>query len=218
MARRTVVFALLAAALAAPAARADGDPASDVLLSIDVFIPYQADLAPGSAAVLTKTVREAKQRGYKIRVAVIPRRFDLGLVTPLWLKPQRYAQFLAQELSYVYKGRLLVVMPNGYGTYWCVAGGTSECAHGKPLAVERRVLARLPSARTSGKDVAAAAAVAVRKLAAAHGVTLVPVAAPKQPGAHDETGDRLRIGAVFVTALVLGGAIWLLLRYRRRRA
>ena len=42
---------------------------------------------------------------------------DLGSVTELWRQPQNYARFLAQELSLLYRGPLLVVMPNGYGRY-----------------------------------------------------------------------------------------------------
>ena len=36
-------------------------------------------------------------------------------MTELWRQPQNYARFLGQELSLVYRGTLLVVMPNGFG-------------------------------------------------------------------------------------------------------
>ena len=52
----------------------------------------------------------------------------------LWRQPQKYAQFLGQELFYVYKGRLLIAMPNGYGIY----------QHGKRVTTERKLLDKLP--------------------------------------------------------------------------
>ncbi len=42
---------------------------------------------------------------------------DLGSVTALWRQPAEYARFLGQELSLVYRGVLLVVMPDGYGLF-----------------------------------------------------------------------------------------------------
>ena len=56
--------------------------------------------------------------GFPIRVAIIASRSDLGAITGLWLKPRAYARFLGLELSLAYTGRLLVVMPNGFGFNW----------------------------------------------------------------------------------------------------
>ena len=41
--------------------------------------------------------------------------YDLGSITSLWRKPRTYARFLGAELQFVYKDRLLIVMPNGFG-------------------------------------------------------------------------------------------------------
>jgi len=207
-------------ALAAPAARADGDPASDVLLSEDVFFPFDVKLPPASQTALTQTVLAAKKQGYPIRVALIPQQLDLGVVTPLWKKPQEYAQFLAQELAFVYRGRLLIVMPNGYGLYWCAGGTAGRCGGGRPLTAEKRVLAALPSPTAAGKDVAAAGAVAVRKLAAADGVQLkvAPPAKTSSGGGGSSTSDRLKIVAGALTLLVIAVGIEALRRYRRSRA
>lgn len=108
----------LAAVAAAQSARADGDPASDYLLVQRVFVPYEGASASTQQHALTKAVAAANTAGFKIRVAVIFSSYDLGSVTSLWRKPQTYARFLGVELSFVYKQRLLVVMPNGFGFNW----------------------------------------------------------------------------------------------------
>ena len=46
---------------------------------------------------------------------MIGTRYDLGTAFSLYNKPQRTPQFLGLELSFQYRDRLLVVMPNGYG-------------------------------------------------------------------------------------------------------
>jgi hypothetical protein len=106
------------AAVAAQSARADGDPASDYLLVQRVFVPYEGAGASAQQHELTKAVSAANKAGFKIRVAVIFSNYDLGSVTSLWRKPQTYARFLGFELSFVYKQRLLIVMPNGFGFNW----------------------------------------------------------------------------------------------------
>jgi len=106
------------AAVAAQSARADGDPASDYLLVQRVFVPYEGAGASAQQRALTKAVAAANKAGFTIRVAVVFSSYDLGSVTSLWRKPQTYAKFLGVELSFVYKQRLLVVMPNGFGFNW----------------------------------------------------------------------------------------------------
>ena len=106
------------AAVAAQSARADGDPASDYLLVQRVFVPYEGAGASTQQRTLTKAVAAANKAGFTIRVAVVFSSYDLGSVTSLWRKPQTYAKFLGVELSFVYKQRLLVIMPNGFGFNW----------------------------------------------------------------------------------------------------
>jgi hypothetical protein len=114
-----VLLAVLLATAAAPQlARADGDPASDYLLVQRVFVSYEAATAAKQKSDLTKAVAAANKAGFAIRVAVIESAYDLGSVTVLWRKPQTYARFLGAELAFVYRQRLLVVMPNGFGFNW----------------------------------------------------------------------------------------------------
>jgi hypothetical protein len=98
-------------------ALADGDPASDVLATQQLFLPQDAAMPPGQQQQLARLLQEAARSGYPIRVALIASATDLGSVTELWRQPQNYAKFLGQELSLVYRGPLLVVMPNGFGLY-----------------------------------------------------------------------------------------------------
>ena len=104
---------LLALAVAAGTAQADGDPASDVLFAQTVFLPITAAVSGPLAAQLEAATKAASKEGRPIRVALIARPGDLGAVPGLFGKPAAYARFLGLELQYVYKGRLLVVMPQG---------------------------------------------------------------------------------------------------------
>ncbi len=186
-------------AVAAPA-RADGDPASDFLLTQQIFLPYDAKLPAAKQQQLTAVVAAANRGGYSIRVAVIASSYDLGAITGLWRRPRTYARFLGAELTYVYKRRLLVVMPNGFGFN----------NPGHPTDVEYALLATIPiGAGTAG--LADAAQTAVLRLAAASGVKVVPahVAAPKHQNSRDRT--------VIIIGSVAAIAIALLLRLAVRR-
>jgi len=101
--------------IATPSARADGDPASDVLATQDTFIPRDAALEPAAQRQLEATVAAAAASGYPIRVALIASPSDLGSVSALWQRPAAYARYLGEELSLLYHGAILVVMPGGVG-------------------------------------------------------------------------------------------------------
>jgi hypothetical protein len=185
--RRALLLAAAAALLAVPAARANGDPASDFLLVNPVFFPNDAPLPDSDRHALSQTVADAKQRGYTIRVALIPFTSDLGSAVSLWRHPQDYAKFLGSELAFVYAKRLLVVQPSGFGFY----------NHGKPVAKERKLLARVPLAGSTPADLARSADAAVRALAAADGVTV-----PKGSSGGHDWRDRAIIAATGLLALV----------------
>ncbi|MGH2873509.1 MAG: hypothetical protein ACRDL5_13750, partial [Solirubrobacteraceae bacterium] len=68
-------------------------------------------------ARLEATVSASERAGAPIRVALIASQADLGSITSLWGRPAPYAQFLGTELSLMYRGPLLVVMPNGVGLF-----------------------------------------------------------------------------------------------------
>ena len=199
------VLALVAAALAfVPAALADGDPASDYLLTQQVYLPYDAKLPAAKQQQLAAVVTAANRAGYKIRVALIASRYDLGAITSLWRRPRTYARFLGAELHYVYKQRLLVVMPNGFGFNRPKHTATAEYA----------LLAKIPiGAGESG--LADAAETAVKRLAAAEGVTVVPAAvtSPAARNSHDRT--TIVIAALAAIALATLGRFALRRRIHR---
>jgi hypothetical protein len=185
--RRALLLTAAAALLAVPAAHANGDPASDVLLTQKVYFPLDATLSDSDREALLKTVDAANERGYKIRVALIPFTSDLGTAVPLWGHPQRYAKFLASELAFVYAKRLLIVQPSGFGIY----------NHGKPVAKEQRVLAKVPVGKAPAALTQSATA-AVRALAAAEGITL-----PATQSKSTATRDRLIIAAAGLVILLI---------------
>ncbi len=115
------------ATFAARAAVADGDPASDVLLFDDVYLPLEPVSGP-LAQQLKDAVAAANKSGFKIKVALILTATDLGSVPVLFNQPGQYAKFLGAELSGLYKERLLIVMPVGFGLYRGGADTTAALA------------------------------------------------------------------------------------------
>jgi len=193
----------VATAAVAGSARADGDPASDFLIAQQVFFPYDVKLPPRQQAELTGTVSAANEAGYKIRVAIIADSYDLGSVTALWRKPRLYARFLGQELSFAYKNRLLVAMPNGFGFN----------RPGHPATHEYAIVDRIPIGRGAA-GLLEAATTAVQRLAAASGVHVTVTDA--KGGGSSTSHDRLVIVAAAVAAVLAAAAARLLLRRRRR--
>ncbi len=114
---------LAAACFAAPGARADGDPASDFLLSQSTFLsPFDGHVSAVQAANLVQMLAQASRRGFSLKVAVIVTPYDLGSVPILFRRPKTYAKFLGEEDYYYWKNELIVVMPNGYGIYKATRG------------------------------------------------------------------------------------------------
>ena len=200
-----LVAVALTAATVATSARADGDPASDYLLVQKVFLPFDLKFPAEPKAQFVTLVSGANRSGYKIRVAIIGSSYDLGAIPSLWQKPRTYARFLAEELSYLYKGRLLIVMPNGFGFQWLKHPTTAEYA----------LLAKVPIA-PGGAGLLAAAQAAVQRLATAAGVKIVTpthVGTPAQRNAH----DRIVIIVASLVAIVAAVLLRFVLRRRRGR-
>jgi hypothetical protein len=115
--RRTLATLVLLAALAAvPAAHADGDPGSDVLLLQDVYLPYSPAVPKPVEDALKATVKQLRKEGYPLKVAVIATKTDLGTVPQFLGRPGPYASFLESEIKFNKAKPLLVVMEDGYGT------------------------------------------------------------------------------------------------------
>jgi hypothetical protein len=201
--KRLAVLVALVALLVPGAARANGDPASDVLLGEQVFLPFEAPISSSAQSDLRKTVADANTKGFKIRVALIAFTSDLGTAVSLWKHPEDYSKFLGKEIAFVYTGPLLVSMPSGFGFY----------DQGRPVAKEQQVLATIKPGQIP-TALAESTTEAVRALAAAQGITLPKVSS----GGGSATHDRLILGAAvaaFLLVLVFPAS---LLRRRARGA
>jgi hypothetical protein len=201
--RRLLALTLAAvlAGTAAGTARADGDPASDVLLSDNVFLSFQSPYGSAEGRALEALAKQAKEQGFPMRVAVITQLADMGSVGGLYGKAQRYADFLASEIRFVYRGTLVIAMngkPGGFGVH---GPGATPAA--------RRELARmkLPSSSPTAAELARLAAVAMQRVAAASGHHLTAPSAT----AKTKTSSRLLrlflIAALAVAALGAGAAL-----------
>ena len=113
-----LLLALVALGTLATAARADGDPGSDVLVYQNLFVAADANVSVQQQLALGNLLTSADKAGFPVRVAVVSQPNDLGAITALWRKPAAYASFLGTELSLAYAQRLLIVMPNGFGFNW----------------------------------------------------------------------------------------------------
>jgi hypothetical protein len=100
-------------------ALANGDPASHVLPSREVFVPFDPSLCSAAGRRLDALTEATRKAGYPIKVAVIPTGEDLGTLFRLFGRPQEYARVLASELPRKHFGRyrLLVLMPGRAGLY-----------------------------------------------------------------------------------------------------
>jgi hypothetical protein len=189
---RCAVLGLLLALTLAPAALADGDPASDILVPPDIRV-YMTNGATDSQLEkkLATTAQQVTDAGLPIKVAVIGNKTDLGAVPQLWAKPQIYARFLGAELRFLYKDTLLVVMPQGFG----INGPYSQ-----PKALV--ALSGIdPRKSTTPQGLAEAADRALRALAAADG--------RKLGGGSSGGGLPLPLiaAAVMVLAGIAGGVL-----------
>jgi hypothetical protein len=199
-----LAVAALVSATTVPAARANGDPASDYLISQTVFLPFESAVSDSQATQLKDLLEAAKGKGFEVRVALIASRRDLGAVPMLFGKPQTYADFLGQELVFFYKGHLLVVMPAGYGFY----------KKGQDFAADKQLLATLKTPDTAdGNALAASAENAVRALAQRRGITLEAASSGESSSANR---DRVRIVVAVILLSVAAFGTRMLLGRRRR--
>jgi hypothetical protein len=198
-ARRLLVLLVCAALLAVPAlARADGDPASDILPGNDVALPFSPPASRAAAITIQALLRRVRAHGYPMKVAVVANKAGLGAYPELFPTPQRYAKLLATEIRFaVRKPHLLVVLPTGFGQRNLGTAGANalrgvSLPHtGDPTALTR------------------AAIVAIAHVASANGhPTAVPqVTAGARPGAQggrsSHTWIYVGLGVLALAALAL---------------
>jgi len=198
--RRLALLAVAALLAAPPSARADGDPASDVLPMQDVFFPYAPPITSRLRSALERVVAQAGKAGYPMKVALLESAGDLGSYPQLFNQPQRYANLLASELPTNPHGEirtrphLLVVMPVGFGGDNLGAEVDTALA---PVKVD-------PAAQSDGLARAAIEAVARLATANGHRVAVPPEAHLKLEATNKSTKRSGGPSAwVFVGPLVL---------------
>jgi hypothetical protein len=198
----TVLAATAALAIAPAPALANGDPASDVLLLQDVYLPYAPGVPTELGRTITELLKTTRKAGFPLKVAIIAQPKDLGAVPEYFNRPQAYAPFLESEIAFNTKKPLLTVMPNGYG----VAA--------LPRGAEAGLEGLDPPKSASGDDLGRATVTAIVRLSEQAGH---PVPTPKLPPPSDEGGggaSPLVVFGVPVLLLALGG---LLATLRRRQ-
>jgi hypothetical protein len=214
---------MLALLLASSSARADGDPASDVLPDQTVFYPYSPPVSANLQRILNAETAATSRAHLPIKVALIASPTDLGAITQLFDQPQRYADFLDQEINHP---ALLVVMPTGYGVQGLPARATFAL----------RSLAAPASGQSD--DLARAAILAVFKLASAAGDPIsrnfgvLPADTSPTTKTTSTAGRRVQPGAdsprassgmspaalvVAILALAAAVTVTVLIAIRRRR-
>lgn len=205
MGRRPLSSLLVALSMAgawAAVAQADADPASDMLVSQNVFYPYSP---PPSGALQNALNAEATATGrahFQIKVALIGSPMDLGGIPNFFGKPQPYADFLDQEIAFGHPHPpLLVVMANGYGV------------RGLPQPAVALAASLPKPAGGHSDDLARAAIAALPKLANASGHPIPAHSASGSSGhatGHVSTALTVVIFALIAVAIAAG-----VLRYRR---
>lgn len=204
MTRALAAAALFAMLVAAPA-RADGDPASDILYGDNVFLSLVSPDVNAKGKVLEQLTAAAARRGLPLKVAVVQSRTDLGAVPQLFGKAKWYVKFLRAEITYGrWKGTLIVVM-NGKPGGVAVAGPAARQASAR---VGRLSIPPHASLDQLG-DVAIAAVRAVAK------------SQIRLPAVHERSsshsGRGLALDAIVVAAATLIAAALVVLTLRKPR-
>jgi|HubBroStandDraft_1064217.scaffolds.fasta_scaffold126082_2 hypothetical protein len=200
MSRALAVFLLVLAGgfVRAGTAAADADPASDVLLVQNAFLPYEPTTPPALAKALNQALTEIHATGLQLKVAIIGSPVDLGGIPELFGQVRRYAAFLETEISYRGPQPLLVVMPDGLSLQ---AAGSASALSGLVVDTDQRA-----------GGLARTAVLAVERIAAARGH---PIAAPALRASGGGGGGPLLfvIPVVLLLAAALAGYV-----VRRRRS
>jgi hypothetical protein len=206
-------------ALAAPAAQADGDPASDILLYQNAYLPYGQVLPARIQENVQQVAANANGAGFPLRVAVLGSEDDMGAVVAMYGKPKQYARFLHGEFvagpaaytrhansatrarsgaaGRAAQAALLVVMPNGYGVAGPVPTGAVRAVESTPVDAR------------DGLSLGEAAVKGVAKLAQASGHRIEVPADPLAEAAAPDTGARTKPAVVHHSSP--GGPPWAVL-------
>jgi hypothetical protein len=185
-----VLLGVLGVALPPSAALADGDPASDVLITSTLYTPVAQKVSAPVLQQLQSTIEQANKGGFEVRVALILDRTDLGAVPQLFGHPVQYVKLLSAELYYAWKGPLVAVQPSGIGVQ-----------NIKPLAPAQAAADTVVVTNPSTADgLARAATATIRTLAVRdHNITFT--------GAGTANGSTSPSSSTFSATNILGGVL-----------
>ena len=212
--RRLLLAAVAAVLLCPPAALADGDPASDILLTQDTFFPYAPPVSDRLKKALEKVVGEAKRAGYPMKVALINTEADLGAYPQLFNQPAKYSELLSRELATLNPHgdplkavHLLIVMPGGFGG--------SNLGDGVDRALEPVTI----DAEGGSDALAQAAMAAVARIATenGHSVAVPPEASLKVSKSDKKSGGGTSAVIFLAPALLLFAGLFVAGRIAARR-
>ena len=204
--RALLALLVAAAALgsAAPAALADADPPSDVLLLQSVYYPYQPPVSDKLRRTLDKVVLDAKTAGYPVKVAMVESTVDLGAIPQLFGRPAEYAPFLGREIAFKSKDPLLVVMSPAIATF-NVTPKAQQAIQGIKIDTSKQ-----------SDGLVAAAIEAVPKMATASGHPVAAVPVPSTGGGGKKSGGGTSPLIVFGAPVLLVALAALVAALRRR--
>jgi hypothetical protein len=205
-----VLLGVLGSTLPPAAALADGDPASDVLITNTLYTPVAQRISAPVLQQLQSTIVQANKGGFEVRVALILDRTDLGAVPQLFGHPVQYVKLLSAELYYSWKGALVAVQPSGVGVQ-----------NIKPLAPAQAVADTIVVTNPSTADgLAQAATATIRKLAGQDDkITFTPDATPAAGTSSSSTFSATHIlGGVLIVVLILLFIGQIVVRRRQRAA
>jgi hypothetical protein len=206
-----VLLVVLGITLAPTAALADGDPASDVLITSTVYTPVAQKVSAPVLQQLQSTIEQATKGGFDVRVALILDRTDLGAVPQLFGRPVQYVKLLSAELYYAWKGPLIAVQPSGIGVQNIKPLGPAQ-------AVADTVVITNPS---TADGLAQAATATIRKLAGQDGkitFTTAGTATAAGPSSSSTFSATRILGGVLIVVLILLFIGQIIVRRRERAA
>ena len=207
-----MVAALATALAVVGAASAHGDPSTHALEGDSLYPAVASRPSQAVELRLIGLLRAAERHGYPIKVALVANEYDLAEDTWLLRKPQAYAEFVASQLGPALKTPLLVITPYGVGI-----AGTADRAQARLLLRHLRI-----SRQANGNELARAATIAVRRLAAAAGRPLPAHVAPATAvwggATAANAGDGLPVRRAVVLFVGLFGLSWLGYEVRSARA
>ena len=203
---RALLALLLGAAVlaaAAPAALADADPPSDVLLLQSVYYPYQPPVSDKLRRTLDRVVAASQKAGYPVKVALVESAVDLGAIPQLFGKPTQYAPFLGREIAFKSKDPLLVIMPAGIAT------------NNVTVRAQQAIQGIKIDASKQSDGLVAAAIEAVPKMATASGHPVAAVPVPSSGSGKNGGGSTSPL-IVFGAPVLLVALAALVAAFRRR--